>query len=77
MKEGCREDYRQGAAAEAGRTKQSCGVTGSVEETGSAKHGETGPWHPQNSWPQPRRRTVTESIIYFRTLDLSLRFLGR
>lgn len=24
-----------------------------------------------------KHRTVTESIIYFRTLDLSLRFLGR
>lgn len=36
----------------------------------------------QNSWLRPpsannQCRTVTESIIYFRTLDLSLRFLGR
>lgn len=78
MKEGCQEGYQEGVAAEARRTRQSWGVTDSVGETGSAERRETQPWHPQNSWGANNQRgAVTESIIYFRTLDLSLRFLGR
>lgn len=93
MKEGCQEGYQQGVAAEARRTKQSCGVTASAGENRSAQLRETKLQYPlptPNSKKPPlknpvcfnhgannQHRTVTESIIYFRTLDLSLRFLGR
>lgn len=50
MKEGCQEGYQQGVAAEARRTRQSCGVTDSVGETGSAEQRETEARQPQNSW---------------------------
>lgn len=81
MKEGCQEGYQQGVAAEARRTRRSWGVTdgagGKPDQPSRETEKKTKKtWHPQNSWTD-QRRTVTESIIYFRTLDLSLGFLGR
>lgn len=77
MKEGCQEGYQQGVAR---RMRQSCGVTDRQLGGGRIIRAETDRTNKtagSNFGANNPCRTVTESIIYFGTLDTSLRFLGR
>lgn len=79
MKEGCQEGYQQGVAR---RMRQSCRVTDNGgrrldhPSRDRQNHG-TSKTAGSNFGANNPCRTVTESIIYFGTLDTSLRFLGR
>ena len=81
MKEGCQEGYQQHVAAQASRTRQSCTLTDGVggNRTSKAMRQKYGTIQTAgfNHGASHQCSTVTESIIYFRTLKSSLKFQGR